>query len=219
MHEEENTLVLLLILLRIINIAQIFVKVAQMVSSSFTWALFCHTIVKYMRPNNGRMKIEIIRSKKRKKTMSARVVNGAIVVRVPANLTSVQEQDAVAKLVRKIEKSRVRTKLNSDSELKKRAKFLTRRYIGDNLNLKSIKYVTNQNTRHGSCTTSRGSIRISHNISKMPSWVRDYVIIHELAHLVHPDHSEAFWNLVYQYEYAERARGYLLGFEAGKDSA
>lgn len=172
-----------------------------------------------MQPDIGRMKVEIVRSKKRKKTVSARVVNGAIVVRVPASLTSDQEQDAVTKLVRKIEKSRVRTDLNSDGELKERAKLLTRRYFGDNLNPKSIKYVTNQNTRHGSCTTSRGSIRISHNISKIPSWVRDYVIIHELAHLVHPDHSEAFWSLVYKYEYAERARGYLLGFETGKDSA
>jgi hypothetical protein len=44
----------------------------------------------------------------------------------------------------------------------------------------------------------------------MPSWVQDYIIIHELAHLLHPDHSKKFWELVDQYKYAERAKGYLI---------
>ena len=44
----------------------------------------------------------------------------------------------------------------------------------------------------------------------MPSWVQDYILIHELAHLICPDHSKEFWDLVDQYRYAERAKGYLL---------
>ena len=165
------------------------------------------------------MNIKVIRSKQRKKTVSARVVNDQIVVCVPAHLTSAQQKDAVEKLVKRIEKRRARAELNSDEGLNKRAELLNQRYFGNKLNIKYVKYVTNQNFRHGSCTSTDGSIRISYSIAKMPAWVRDYVIVHELAHLIQPNHSKAFWDLVYQYEYAERARGYLLGYEASKTSS
>jgi predicted metal-dependent hydrolase len=171
-------------------------------------------IITYHKRANG-MNVKIIRSKNRKKTISARVVASQIIVHVPAHLTPAQEKDAVTKLVSRIEKAQLRRELNSDSELKERAKLLNRRYFGGKLNIKSINYVTNQNSRHGSCTTTNGTIRIAHHIAKMPPWVRDYVIIHELAHLIQPNHSKAFWELVYQYEYAERARGYIQGYEAG----
>lgn len=44
----------------------------------------------------------------------------------------------------------------------------------------------------------------------MPSWVQDYIIIHELTHLMYPDHSKKFWETVNRYKYAERAKGYLI---------
>jgi hypothetical protein len=48
----------------------------------------------------------------------------------------------------------------------------------------------------------------------MPAWVVDYVIIHELAHLIEPAHNAAFWALVHRYPKAERAEGYLEGISA-----
>ncbi|MBU4312320.1 MAG: M48 family metallopeptidase [Candidatus Omnitrophica bacterium] len=44
----------------------------------------------------------------------------------------------------------------------------------------------------------------------MPIWVRNYVIIHEMAHLIEPNHSKSFWNIVSRFKLTERARGYLM---------
>ena len=44
----------------------------------------------------------------------------------------------------------------------------------------------------------------------MPIWVQNYVILHELTHLVYPDHSAAFWKKVNEFSLTERARGYLI---------
>jgi hypothetical protein len=62
---------------------------------------------------------------------------------------------------------------------------------------KAVK-LRNQKTRWGSCT-SRGSIQINWRLIGAPLAVLDYILIHELAHLQHMNHSEKFWSLVRQY--------------------
>ena len=80
----------------------------------------------------------------------------------------------------------------------------------------AVRWVANQRQRWGSCTPSTGVIRLSDRLQAMPSWVVDYVLVHELAHLVEAAHSPAFWRLVRGYPEAERARGYLEGYLAGQ---
>ncbi len=76
--------------------------------------------------------------------------------------------------------------------------------------VREIKWVTNQEKRYGSCTPSTATIRISDRVASLPLWVLDYVLVHELAHLVEANHSARFWKLVAKYPLAERARGYLM---------
>jgi predicted metal-dependent hydrolase len=105
----------------------------------------------------------------------------------------------------------------TDNELLLRARRLTARYLADHTDAAvptSVRWVTNQNGRWGSCTPDDRTIRISHRIQEMPDWVIDYVVLHELAHLVVPSHSGCFWELVNRYPKAERARGYLEGISA-----
>ncbi|HKX15028.1 MAG TPA: M48 family metallopeptidase, partial [Propionibacteriaceae bacterium] len=79
-----------------------------------------------------------------------------------------------------------------------------------------VFWVTNQQHRWASCTPSTGLIRLSHRLQPMPTWVVDYVLLHELAHLVEPTHSDRFWRLVRRYPVAEKAKGFLEGYLAGQ---
>jgi hypothetical protein len=51
----------------------------------------------------------------------------------------------------------------------------------------------------------------------MPRWVIDYLLLHELAHLIEPGHGPRFWTLLEAYPRTERALGYLEGFAAARD--
>lgn len=83
-------------------------------------------------------------------------------------------------------------------------------FFGGRLAWTSIRWVSNQNSRYGSCTPRTGAIRISDRLIRMPDFVIDYVVVHELAHLVEPNHGPGFWTLVNQFPKTERARGYLM---------
>ena len=69
-------------------------------------------------------------------------------------------------------------------------------------------------TRWASCTPADGTIRVSDRLRDVPSWVLDYVLVHELAHLLVPGHGPDFWAIVRGYPKTERAIGYLEGLSA-----
>lgn len=153
--------------------------------------------------------IKVIRSHNRSKTASARLVDGTLVVRVPAHISEEEEHRLVDGLTKKV-LSKSRLASGTLPNLKNRAAALNRQYFGGKLNVREIKWVTNQQKQYGSCTPSTSVIRISDRVAAMPSWVLDYVLMHELAHLLEANHSAAFWKVVARYPLTERARGYLI---------
>jgi predicted metal-dependent hydrolase len=160
--------------------------------------------------------VRVIRSPRRKKTISAGVVGGELVVRVPARISKREEREWIAKMKEKLAMKSKRSP-RSDDELKVKADVLNNKYFRGKLKINSIIFSDRQRKRHGSCNTLTGDIRISRKLLSMPGWVLDYVIVHELAHLVFPDHSKGFWDLVIQYRYAERARGFLIARDLEDD--
>lgn len=154
--------------------------------------------------------IEVTRSHKRKKTVQAKVVDDKLHVYLPAGLNKKRESELIGMMVAKADKIRLKKELNGDDYLRMRFNEFNNKHFNGELELASIKYVTNQNACSGSCTPAKGTIRISHRLAEMPKWVLDYLIMHEMTHLLYPDHSKRFWDKVNEYKYTERARGFLI---------
>ncbi|MAT99677.1 MAG: metal-dependent hydrolase [Anaerolineaceae bacterium] len=167
--------------------------------------------------NNTAWPVEIIRSKNRKKTVSAELKNGVLCVRAPARMSNKELAPIIEKLQKRLQK-KVRRSPQSDADLEEIARQLNQTYFAGGLQWQSIRYVTNQNKRFGSCTPSLGTIRISHRLATMPEWVLKYVVVHELAHLEEANHGPNFWALVNQYPLTERARGYLMAIGLEEDA-
>jgi len=167
-----------------------------------------------------RPQIEIRRSARRRRTATAYRDNDKIVVLLPQRLGKAASEQITQSLVSRVLSREGRTGTSSDDRLAERAATLSRRYLepllGHAPRPASVSWVTNQSSRWGSCTAADGSIRLSHRLQPMPEWVSDYVLLHELAHLVQPDHSPQFWQLLAGHPRLERARGYLEGYQAGQ---
>lgn len=157
--------------------------------------------------------IEVRRSRRRRRTVSAYREGGRTIVLIPARFSADEERTWVDAMMRKLAAGDKRRR-PSDQQLLERATDLSGRYLGGLAKPLSIAWVTNQRSRWGSCTPSEGTIRISSRVKGMPAWVLDYVILHELTHLLAPGHGREFWSLLESYPRTERARGYLEGVAA-----
>lgn len=95
---------------------------------------------------------------------------------------------------------------NKDNFYKKQAKLIYLQRVNNIYNQieEDIPYpalkIRNMKTRWGVCNVKTKTITLNLELIKMPEKYLDYVIIHELCHLKHPNHSKDFWNMVSKYE-------------------
>lgn len=162
----------------------------------------------------SRPRVEVRRSDKRRRTVSAYRDGAKIIVLVPDNLTGDEERAWVSRMVARIERKELRAAPRKwdDADLMARAQALSDAYLGGLAVPESVRWVGNQRARWGSCTPRDRTIRLSERLQRMPEWVVDYVIVHELAHLIEPQHDEKFWGWVAHYPATEKAKGYLAGW-------
>ena len=154
--------------------------------------------------------VEVRRSARRVRTVTAFREGGRLVVAIPARFTAVQEREWVARMVARVAAKDARRR-PSDDALAQRASELSERYLGGRARPTSVTWSTRQGGRWGSCTPTEGTIRISSRVRGMPAWVLDYVLVHELVHLLVPGHGPEFWAFVDRYPKSDRARGFLEG--------
>jgi hypothetical protein len=138
-------------------------------------------------------------------------VDGVLEVRVPAWMGAAESARWAERMRARIERQVSRAG-PADAQLESRAGALNRRYFGGRLRWTSITYAE-QERRWGSCSPESGVIRISSRAGRLPGWVLDYLLVHELTHLEVPSHGEPFWRLVSSYQLTERARGYLMALD------
>jgi predicted metal-dependent hydrolase len=159
-------------------------------------------------PHRSRLPVEVVYSRRRRKTVQATVVDGVIRVQAPASIDADELDRHIESLVERLE----RRYQSASVDLEARALSLCRRF--DLPRPTSVTWAE-QRRRWGACTPATGHIRISTRLAAWPPWVLDYVLVHELSHLVHADHSPAFNALVDRYPRAERARGFLIAQSFG----
>lgn len=157
--------------------------------------------------------VEVRRSGRRKRTVSAYRDGEKIVVMIPARMTRAEEKEWVTTMVARVTKAE-RRRRPSDDDLQVRAARLSRKYLDGLAEPTSVRWVANQRARWGSCTPADGTIRLSDRLQGMPGYVVDYVLLHELVHLLEPGHDEEFWGWLERYDLTERARGFLEGVSA-----
>jgi predicted metal-dependent hydrolase len=101
----------------------------------------------------------------------------------------------------------------TDQRLQARAERLNERHFDARLTWTSIGFA-DMDHQWGSCSFTDGAIRIARRAAELPEWVLDYLLVHELAHLVHSDHGREFHALEDRYPLTERAKGYLLALDS-----
>ncbi|UXM90380.1 M48 family metallopeptidase [Paenarthrobacter sp. JL.01a] len=161
--------------------------------------------------------VVVRRSSRRRRTVAAFWEDGNAVVAIPASFTASQEREWVRRMLAKLKKQaeqgsgRSKRRPATDEVLAEHAAHLSRTYLGGRAVPTSVRWVGNQNSRWGSATPADGSIRLSDKLQPMPQWVIDYVLVHELAHLLVAGHNAQFWSLVAAYPETERAKAFLEG--------
>jgi hypothetical protein len=161
--------------------------------------------------------VEVRRSARRTRTVAAFWEDGTAVVAIPARFTAAQEREWVNRMLAKLHKqgerqtAAGRRRPATDEALAAHAARLSTEYLDGRSVPTSVRWVKNQNSRWGSATPAEGTIRLSDKLRPMPQWVIDYVLLHELAHLLVASHNTAFWKLLEAYPETQRARAFLEG--------
>ena len=154
--------------------------------------------------------VEVRRSRRRRRTVSAYREGGRTIVLIPASFSADEEARWVERMIGRLDAGD-RRRQTTDEDLLARATHLSHRYLGDHARPTSVRWVSTMGRRWASCTPAEGTIRVSDRLRDVPEHVLDYVLLHELAHLLVPGHGKGFWRLLASYPRLERARGFLDG--------
>ena len=165
------------------------------------------------------MEYEIIRSER--KTVAISIKNGKVILRAPKRLKDKDAEKIIKeheswinkKLLehQKREEKKVQLSESEIACLKREARAYFQAKTDMYSKIMNLKYgritITSAKTRFGSCS-SKGNISFSYRLMLYPEAAREYVVVHELAHLVQMNHSKKFYAIVERYmpDYKDRKK-------------
>lgn len=170
--------------------------------------------------SQGAPPIDLVRSARRRRTYSWRLVDGRVRLVVPAGLRPSEEARILNDVAERVRRRLARATRLADRDLLELARALARRHLPEALpRLHLVAWSDQQGRRWGSCSTDSGIIRLSSRLRPFPRYVLEAVLVHELAHLIEPAHTPRFHALASRYPLAERARGFLEAVDRGLAAA
>ena len=159
--------------------------------------------------------IVVIRSTRRKKSISAYRQGGRIVISIPARLSKADERAIVPEMIAKIRDQEASKTLGEAQLASKIDQLLTE--LAPEITARPASVVWRpMRERWGSCTSVDRSIRISDRLKFAPEYALDYVLFHEAIHLQYFDHGDEFTEVLNRFEDSELASAYLDGYEAAE---
>ena len=168
-------------------------------------------------PGISEGEIIVIRSARRKKSISAYRQGGRIVISIPARMSKAEERAMVPEMVAKIRAQEAAATMSIESLQRSVGELLTElapeiTARPDSVNWRAMR------ERWGSCTSIDRTIRISDRLKDAPSYALEYVLFHEGIHLAYFDHGSEFKALLARFPNAELAEAYLSGYEAAENA-
>jgi predicted metal-dependent hydrolase len=158
--------------------------------------------------------VRVIRSSRRKRSISALRQNGIIEIHIPDRMSRKDEIAVIPEMIEIVLRREAKNR-SSDEVLTTMATELLQKYLPDFHERPTAITWRQMRERWGSCTTGDGTIRISLRLNGAPDYVVGCVLIHELIHLRVPGHGKDFHEYLARYPDRERAEAFLEGFEAG----
>lgn len=155
--------------------------------------------------------VQLRLSARRRTTVSAFRESGVVVISAPVRIRGDELLPLAEELLGRLI-NQAQGKYPTDEHLARRARELARRWLPpEHPEPVSVRWTAAQVRVWGTCVADDGAIRLSTRLRAMPDYVVDYVILHELVHLVHTGHGTEFDALLAAFPERDRARGFLDG--------
>jgi predicted metal-dependent hydrolase len=155
--------------------------------------------------------LTLVVERKRVKNINARLRETTLSVSAPLSTPQSTLDKVIPDLARRLVRRVHARQINAEEDALALARKVAARFA-NRPEVAEVVFVTTQEARWGSYSPATRTIRLHAALHRMPRWVLEAVVAHELAHVIHQDHSPAFWKLLRRVcPDTDRARAFLAG--------